>query len=64
MRITEQTAEKLWREYCATHTLPAGIPPNPDEVYASEWRGWADWIGSPSVQSLSATPIASEDSLT
>ena len=47
----EAACERAWREYCATHTLPDGIPANPDVVYASEWRGWCDWIGQRGIES-------------
>jgi hypothetical protein len=44
--IEEAVAKRTWQRYCATHALPHGVPPNPDEVYANEgWRGWSDWVG-------------------
>ena len=49
MKYTKQQeaeAKRLWLEYCAKHKLPAGVPVNPDKVYADKgWRGWCDWIG-------------------
>ena len=41
----ESVARRIWLDYVKHHTLPPGIPPNPDEVYAKEWRGWCDWLG-------------------
>jgi hypothetical protein len=41
----ESVARRIWLDYVKHHILPPGIPPNPDEVYAKEWRGWCDWLG-------------------
>jgi hypothetical protein len=46
LKEREAEAEQLWREYCATHTLPPDIPENPDEVYRDKWQGWCEWIGA------------------
>ncbi len=41
----ELEAEKTWKYYIKHNELPAGIPPNPDEVYKDKWKGWTDFLG-------------------
>jgi hypothetical protein len=42
---TEEHAKAAWLHYVEKNGLPDGIPINPDEVYADEWKGWCHWIG-------------------
>lgn len=41
----ELEAEKVWKHYIENNELPQGIPPNPDEIYKEEWKGWANFLG-------------------
>jgi len=41
----ELNAERAWKHYIENNELPSGIPPNPDEIYANEWKGWSDFVG-------------------
>ena len=34
-----------WREYCKSGKKPEDIPTTPEQVYKSEWNGWADFLG-------------------
>src|SRR5206468_5044106 len=35
-----------WETYCKSGTKPMDIPYSPHKVYKSEWKGWADWLGT------------------
>ena len=48
---TEESAKAAWIEYIKHNKLPPGIPPNPDEIYADEWKGWCYWLGWVNAQS-------------
>jgi len=39
-------SEKEWRAWRKTEQRPNDIPTNPEKVYANEWRGWGDWLGT------------------
>ena len=43
-----------WRDYCkakASHlpVKPEGVPANPNQVYAEQWKGYGDWLGTGNV---------------
>lgn len=42
---TEEQAKAVWEEYIKNNELPEGVPANPDEEYADEWKGWVSWLG-------------------
>jgi hypothetical protein len=44
-QLAEQIARMLWEDYCRSSKKPTDIPDRPDLVYASEWKGWVDWLG-------------------
>lgn len=48
---TEEQAKAVWLDFVKNNELPEGIPPNPDEVYADEWKGWVHWLGWTNLQS-------------
>jgi len=33
-------------KFCRTKERPKDIPANPSSVYAKEWKGWGDWLGT------------------
>jgi hypothetical protein len=35
-----------WREWCVGGSRPDDIPTAPEEIYADQWEGWADWLGT------------------
>jgi len=35
-----------WRRYCASPQRPVDIPTNPQVAYRSEWKEWADFLGT------------------
>lgn len=37
---------KEWKQYCQSGSKPADIPATPSQVYAREWKGLMDWLGS------------------
>jgi hypothetical protein len=39
-------AAKDYRAWAKTAARPADIPPDPDKVYANDWDGWPDWLGT------------------
>jgi len=38
-----------WRTYCRSGDQPDNIPSSPHLVYAKEFAGWADWLGTDTV---------------
>jgi hypothetical protein len=38
--------EYKWREFSKTDAKPTEIPSQPQDVYAEEWMGWGDWLGT------------------
>ena len=36
-----------WIAYCESGQKPDDIPDRPDIVYADEWKGWDDFLGTP-----------------
>ena len=38
-----------WRSYFKSGKKPVDIPANPLQVYAEEWKGWGDWLGTGTV---------------
>lgn len=40
------TREDWHRKIVNSSKLHKNIPPNPDEIYRPEWRGWDDWLRS------------------
>lgn len=38
-------SSKEWKAHCQTRKRHVVIPPNPEVVYAHEWKGWRDWLG-------------------
>lgn len=45
-RALELRSQKQWSEYKRSHALPSDIPANPSEVYAVQWCGWREWLGT------------------
>ena len=43
--LRELEARQAWEAYVKSGRKPDDIPARPDLVYASEWRGWVDWLG-------------------
>jgi hypothetical protein len=35
-----------WRKYLESGDKPRDIPANPSTVYADDWLGWGDWLGT------------------
>jgi hypothetical protein len=35
-----------WREWCVGGSRPDDIPTAPEDIYADQWQGWADWLGT------------------
>jgi predicted helicase len=35
-----------WNDYCTSGKKPADVPSNAYRVYADEWVGWGDWLGT------------------
>ena len=42
---TEEQAKAAWDKYVEENGLPEGIPSNPEEYYADEWKGWVYFLG-------------------
>jgi hypothetical protein len=38
--------QREWRDYCKSGKKPDDIPSAPDKAYASEFRGYGDWLGT------------------
>jgi hypothetical protein len=45
-------SRKEWEEYCKSGKKPREIPvfPNDAKIYASNWTGWGDWLGTGTVE--------------
>jgi len=43
---------KEWGDYCKSGKKPNIIPVQPDVKYASEWGGWAFWLGKTNEKSI------------
>jgi very-short-patch-repair endonuclease len=43
------TCEREWRKLVREGRLPAGIPTNPQKLYAKSWRGMGDWLDTGTV---------------
>lgn len=41
----EHEAKRFWEWIVKYQGIPDNIPPNPDEVYKDEWKGWANFVG-------------------
>ena len=39
-------SETEWRKYLKSGDKPRDIPASPDTVYADDWLGWGDWLGT------------------
>ncbi len=37
--------ENEWKLFCKSGKLPENIPPNPKNVYTSDWKDYTDWLG-------------------
>lgn len=48
-----------WHVLVKNNALPPGIPASPQTVYASEWMGWRDFLGTNNQNSKSATGASS-----
>jgi len=39
-------SETEWRKYLESGDKPRDIPASPSTVYADDWLGWGDWLGT------------------
>lgn len=46
VRTLEFSKTQEYRQWLKTGDRPPNIPSNPDKVYGSKWKGWADWLGT------------------
>ena len=42
----ELNSRNEWMEYGRAGKKPNDIPANPADVYAADWNGWGDWLGT------------------
>jgi len=49
VRGLKLTSQADWNAYLKSGKKPANIPSSPDRVYADEWTGFGDWLGTGTV---------------
>jgi hypothetical protein len=43
--LEREKGENSWRGYWKSEKKPDDIPYRPERTYASEWKGWKDFLG-------------------